>query len=116
MINLAPDWWVIKHNDCAHVACRVNFVDHKIEFMSMMNMMALAGREAMDVELTQNWQFTIVHGTADDALQWAKRINLFPIVPAGYPIWPTIPEPWIPFTRMVTRESKNDKRTSDATD
>jgi len=77
--------------------------DHKIEFMTLLTGMALAGREALDVELPQHWQFTLVHGSAEDALQWATRINLFPCVPADYPAWPKKPEPWIPFTRMVTK-------------
>ncbi len=103
LINLSPEWWVIKHNDCSHVACKVNFKDHTLDFMTMMNMMALGGREQLGIELFQNWQFTLIKGTAEEALVWAKRINLFPIVPAKYPVWPTKPEPWIPFTRMVTK-------------
>ncbi len=103
LINLSPEWWVIKHNDCSHVACKVNFTDHTLDFMTMMNMMALGGREQLGIELFQNWQFTLIKGTAEEALRWAKRINLYPIVPAKYPVWPTKPEPWIPFTRMVTK-------------
>jgi hypothetical protein len=103
LINIASDWWVIKHNDTSHVACKVDFVNHKLEFMTLMNLMAVSGRDALGVELPQNWHFTIVHGTAAEALQLATRINLFPIVIADYPVWPTKPEPWIPFTRMVTK-------------
>jgi hypothetical protein len=106
LISLGNEWWVIKHNDCCNVTAKVDFKNRKIEFVMLMNIMALGGREELGIEIDHHWKFTLLKGTPKEALSKARKINLFPVVPPQYKLWETVgkkPYPWIPFTRMVSK-------------
>jgi len=106
LIYIGDGFWIIKHNDQNHVALKIDFEGKKLEFLLETNLMALAGREQLDIEVEQNWCFTIFKGNEKEALELANAINIFPIRHVKYPSWiygNNILAPWTRFTRMVTK-------------
>jgi hypothetical protein len=106
LINVAEDVWVIKHNDQGHIGVKADFEHKTIEFLIETSLMAVAGREQLDIEVEQNWTFTIFKGSKEDAIKIAQMINIRPIKPILYPEWiygNNELAPWVRFTRMVTK-------------
>ncbi|MHA1338365.1 MAG: hypothetical protein ACTSRZ_00505 [Promethearchaeota archaeon] len=106
LVNIGNGFWIIKHNDQNHIAPKIDFENKKIEFLLETNLMALGGREQLDIDVEQNWAFTIFKGSETEALELARAINITPIKPINYPKWiygGNILAPWTRFTRMVTK-------------
>ncbi len=72
LIGLGNDWWVIKHCDTVHVAARVP-TDPEEEFIQFVD-------ETADPVAPQQWTFTVLQGTWEEALAAARSINTHPMI------------------------------------
>ena len=72
LIGLGNDWWVIKHCTTVNLAARVP-TDPTEEYIQFVD-------ETADPVEPQQWTFTVVHGTKEEALAQARRINTQPTV------------------------------------
>lgn len=72
LIGLGNDWWVIKHCATIHVAARVP-TDPEEDFIQFVD-------ETADPVEPQQWVFTVVQGTKEEALAAARAINTHPVV------------------------------------
>ncbi len=68
LIGLRPDLWVVKHARTNHIAARISPDDPFVEFRD----------ETQPAEAAVRWTFDLVQGSADEALEWARAINLAP--------------------------------------
>lgn len=71
LIGLGGDWWVIKHCAQIHVAARVP-TDANEQYIQFVD-------ETADPVELQQWVFSLVHGTQEEALAEARRINTHPL-------------------------------------
>lgn len=70
LIGLGNGWYVIKHTSAVHVTARISPSDKFVRFID----------ETLPAQDGVDWFFDVFHGSQADALKWATRINLAPVV------------------------------------
>lgn len=70
LIGLGDDLWVIKHTRQVHIAARYAPDDDHIRFVDA----------ALWRDKPATWVFDVIEGTPEEALAWATRLNIDPIV------------------------------------
>jgi len=85
LITIRDKLHLIKHNETTHIACLVDKKERLIKFQMenapRQRHASLFSKESNNIaKQVYHWEFTLYEGTAEEALEYANRINVTPTV------------------------------------
>jgi hypothetical protein len=73
LLGLGDGWWVVKHNTTVHLAAVIREAEGLPDTVEFADETAIPGE-------SRTWVFTVMKGTAAEALAFARRTNTDPVV------------------------------------